>query len=156
MASAIPGLGSPSSQASSLTGAGPSSFVPQLISLTHSEGASGAGLNKKLMNELAESGVKYNVDDVVMITKNSDGKLFWLEKGTGFAGLKHIVDRHEVDFVAKGVNDIPKFLSDVLKTKAIKVGTGVKGPFAEYIVNETRYRVAYGTNGYIVSFYPID
>ena len=77
-------------------------------------------------------------------------------KGNGFAGLKHIVDGHAADFTAKGVNDIPKFLNEVLNTEAVKVGTGAKGPFAEYIVNGTRYRVAYGTNGYIVSFYPID
>ncbi|MDD2959678.1 MAG: hypothetical protein PHR92_14375 [Lachnospiraceae bacterium] len=116
----------------------------------------GAGLDKKLMNELAESGVKYNADDVVMITKNADGKLLWLEKGNGSAGLKHIVDGHAVDFTAKGVNDIPKYLNDVLKTDAVKIGVGAKGPFPEYMVNGTRYRVAYGTNGYIVSFYPID
>ena len=123
---------------------------------TGNQGDSEAELNKQLMNELAESGVKYNVDDVVMLTKNFDGKLLWLEKGNGFAGLKHIVDGHAADFTAKGVNDIPKFLNEVLNTEAVKVGTGAKGPFAEYIVNGTRYRVAYGTNGYIVSFYPID
>ena len=118
-------------------------------------GAGGNGLNKQLMNELAESGVKYNADDVVMITKNADGKLLWLEKGGDSAGLKHIIDRHTADFTAKGINDIPKFLNEVLKRKAAKVGMGAKGPFEEYIVNGTRYRVAYGNNGYIVSFFPI-
>lgn len=108
------------------------------------------------MRELADSGVKYNVDDVVMVTKTPEGKLLWLEKGNDSAGLKHIVNGHATDFAAKGVEDIPSFLNEVLKTDAVKVGSGVKGPFAEYIVNGTRYRVAYGTNGYIVSFYPID
>lgn len=116
----------------------------------------GAELDKKLMDRLIESGVKYNADDVVMVTKNANGKLLWLEKGNSSAGLKHIVDGHVADFTAKGVNDIPKFLNEVLKTIPAKVGTGAKGPFAEYIVNGTRYRVVYGTNGYIVSFYPID
>jgi len=32
---------------------------------------------------------------------------------------------------------------------------GVKGPFADYLVDGNIYRVAYGTNGFIVSFYPI-
>lgn len=75
------------------------------------------------MNELAESGVKYNADDVVMITKNFDGELLWLEKGN-------------------------------LKTKPVRVGSNSKGKYAEYIINGKEYTVAYGTNGYIVSFYP--
>lgn len=51
---------------------------------------------------------------------------------------------------------IHEFLNEVLKTNPVKVGNGTKGSFSEYIMNGTRYRVAYGTNGYIVSFYPID
>ena len=31
-----------------------------------------------------------------------------------------------------------------------------KGLFADYVFNGNSYRVAYGTNGFIVSFYPID
>lgn len=78
-----------------------------------------------------------------------------MEKGNDSSGLKHIVDRHADHFAAKGVDDIPNFLNEVLKTNAVKVGTNPKGPFAEYMINGTGYRVAYGTNGYIVSFYPI-
>lgn len=57
---------------------------------------------------------------------------------------------------AKGINDISGFLNEILQTTPIKVGTNAKGPFAEYLINGNKYRVAYGTNGYIVSFYPID
>lgn len=46
------------------------------------------------MEELANSGVKYNPDDVVMITKIPDRKLLWLEKGNANAGLKHIIEKH--------------------------------------------------------------
>ncbi|MBC2235412.1 hypothetical protein HCA79_11325 [Listeria seeligeri] len=113
-------------------------------------------LDKKLLDELAASGVKYNPEDVVMITKAPDGKLLWLEKGNGKAGLKHIVDGHAADFEAKGIKDIPSFLNEVLKAKPIKTGVGKNGPFADYLVNGVKYRVAYGTNGFIVSFYPID
>ena len=49
---------------------------------------------ENLLKELAESGVKYNSDDVVTVMRNSDGKLMWLEKGNGTAGLKHILERH--------------------------------------------------------------
>ncbi|HGX1647472.1 TPA: LXG domain-containing protein [Listeria innocua] len=120
--------------------------------------ASGANkhLNKNLLDELATSGVKYNPEEVVMITKNLDGKLLWLEKGNNKAGLKHIVDGHAVDFEARGIKDIPSFLNEVLKNKPIKTGDGKNGPFANYLIKGVKYRVAYGTNGFIVSFYPID
>lgn len=39
------------------------------------------------MNELAESGVKYNPDDVPAVTKTDDGKLLWPGKGNSKSGL---------------------------------------------------------------------
>lgn len=113
-------------------------------------------MNKNLLAELAASEVKYNPEDIVMIIKTPDGKLLWLEKGNGKAGLKHIVDGHAADFEAKGIKNIPIFLNEILKTKPIKTGVGKNGPFADYLINGVKYRVAYGTNGFIVSFYPID
>ena len=113
------------------------------------------GLNNQLMNELAESGVKYNADDVVMITKNADGKLLWLEKGGDSAGLKHIMDRHAANFADKGITDILSFLNKALQSKPVNTGIGRVGPFADYFINGSTYRVAYGSNGFIVSFYPI-
>lgn len=113
-------------------------------------------LDEKLLDELAASGVKHNPEDVVMVTKTPDGKLLWFEKGNGEAGLKHILDGHAADFEAKGIKDIPSFLNEALKDKPIKTGVGKNGSFADYLVNEVKYRVAYGTNGFIVSFYPIN
>ena len=55
------------------------------------------------MKELADSGVKYNPDDVVMITKTPDGTLVWLEKGSSSTGLQHIIDRHAEHFVQRGI-----------------------------------------------------
>ncbi|EPB5743579.1 hypothetical protein ACRQNE_001508 [Listeria monocytogenes] len=107
------------------------------------------------MKELAESGVKYNAADVVMITKTVDGKLLWLEKVNASSGLKHIVDGHAVNFADKGITDIPSLLNKVLNTTPIKTGSSAKGSYADYLINGSKYRVAYGTNGYIVSFYPI-
>ncbi|GIP70299.1 hypothetical protein AWA1501_24620 [Lactiplantibacillus pentosus] len=51
--------------------------------------------------------------------------------------------------------DIPKLLDKALKSKAIKRGVGKKGPYASYKVNGKEYQVAYGDNGFIVSFYPV-
>ncbi len=107
-----------------------------------------------LMDELAESGVKYNPDDVVMITKTPGGKLLWLESGNEASGLKHIVDGHAADFTAKGISDIPGFLNRALQSTPIETGSTTKGLYAVYSIEGQNYTVAYGTNGYIVSFYP--
>ena len=109
------------------------------------------------MDELAKSGVKYNPDNVLMVTKNVDGKLLWLEKGSPSAGLEHILD-HTDDLIAKGVNvdNIPVFIkNDLINQNAINIGRNAKGPYADYIYNNQTFRLAYGDNGYIVSLYPI-
>ena len=111
---------------------------------------------QNLMDELASSGVKYNPDDVIAVTKTADGKLLWLEQGNTKSGLTHILERHADDFASQGIDDIPQLLKDVLKNTPIKTGSNSKGLFADYVLNGNTYRVAYGTNGYIVSFYPID
>ena len=111
---------------------------------------------QNLLDELAESGVKYNPEDVIAVTKTVDGKLVWLEKGNEQSGLKHIVNSHVINFSDRGITDIPAFLNRVVSTNPIKTGSNAKGLFAEYVVNGNKYRVAYGTNGYIVSFYPVD
>ncbi len=116
----------------------------------------GSGIDSSLLDELASSGVKYNPDEVIMVTKNLDGKLMWLEKGNGKAGLTHILEKHADNFAARGVSDIPNLLKRVLSTKPIKTGSNAKGLYADYVFNGNKYRVAYGTNGFVVSFYPID
>ena len=111
---------------------------------------------QNLMDELASSGVKYNPDEVIAVTKTADGNLLWLEQGNTKSGMTHILERHADDFASQGVDDIPQLLNDVLKNAPIKTGSNLKGLFADYVFNGNTYRVAYGTNGYIVSFYPID
>ena len=111
---------------------------------------------QNLLDELANSGVKYNPDEVITIIKTPNGKLLWLEKGNINSGLTHILQRHGNDFAAQGITDIPQLLNDILKTTPVQIGNNSKGLFATYIFNSNTYKVAYGTNGYIVSFYPID
>jgi len=92
-----------------------------------------------------------------MVTRTPDGKLLWLETGNNSVGLNHIVNRHSADFARKGIptNNIPSFLRGILQSAPINSGTTPSGPFADYMVNGNVFRVAYGTNGFIVSFYPI-
>ena len=81
------------------------------------------GLNSGLLDELANSGVKYNPDDVVAITKNADGKLVWLENGNSNAGLEHIM-QHAEQFATKGISSdkIPDFIMHALEEGKV-VGT---------------------------------
>jgi len=109
---------------------------------------------QNLMNELANSGVKYNPNDVIMVTKTPDGKLVWLEKGNNKSGFMHIFRKHANDFAKRGIKDIPTFLHKTLQNTPIRTGTNRAGPFAEFLIEGSKYTVAYGTNGYIVSFYP--
>lgn len=109
-----------------------------------------------LIEELSKSGQKHNIDEVIAITKTPEGKLLWLEKGNSNAGLKHILERHTSEFVSEGITDIPRFLVELFKSKPIKMGSNAKGLYADYLFGKNTYRVAYGTNGYIVTVYPID
>lgn len=112
---------------------------------------------KKLGKDAVGSGVADDIlDDVVTVMKNSDGKLMWLENGNSKAGLTYILERHADDFASQGVTDIPKLLENALSTSPVKTGSNAKGLFADYMLNGNSYRVAYGTNGFVVSFYPID
>ena len=111
---------------------------------------------QNLMDELANNGVKYSPNDVVMVTKTPSGKLMWLENGNDSAGLNHIVNGHAEDFINRGINDIPSFLNKTLQEVPVATGINKAGPYADYLIDGKKYRVGYGTNGYIVSFYPIN
>ncbi len=107
---------------------------------------------QQYMEELANSGNKYNQEDVISITKTVDDKLIWLEKGNLSAGLTHVMN-HATEFNQKGISteQIPEFL-----TKAVKEGkiVGMQGtrPIYEVEFNGRIQRVAIsiGDNGFIV------
>ena len=118
------------------------------------------GSNSNLLDELASSGVKYNPDDVVAITKTSEGKLVWLENGTDSAGLNHIISEHADDFLNKGITQeqIPDYLMSALENGEIVgyQGRGTGRPIYEFIYNGETHRVAItvGDNGFIVGANP--
>lgn len=125
---------------------------------THTKGAIERFKPQKLMDELKNSGVKYNEKDVILVAKNYEGKLLWLEKGNGGTGLRHIIERHQKDFDSQ-IN-ILDLLMKILPTKPIKHFSRARDNRLEladvflYKANSKIYLVAYGDNGYIVSFYP--
>ena len=118
------------------------------------EGADGYFLDRGLMEELENSGAKYTPENVMYIVKTPDGMLQWLETGNESSGWMHI-ERHATDFQRRGVDDPYSFLCEVLQTQPTERGIRPTGPYATYMVDGEKYTLAHGTNGYIVSFYPI-
>ncbi len=111
-----------------------------------------------LIDELRESGVKFNEENLVMITKTKKNELVWLEKGNEISGLKHIIYNHGKQFNSKGIND--ENISNVLKL-AIESGKIVgkqgkmhKKPRIIYEVNyngkNIKVAISISDNGYIV------
>ncbi len=67
-------------------------------------GTSGEG--RALIDEVKANGEKINPSEVIGITKDSSGRIIWLEKGRlngKPSGLAHIMDAHESNFNAKGI-----------------------------------------------------
>lgn len=114
----------------------------------------------KPLDELANSGVKYNPEDIVAITKTADGKLVWLENGTDTAGLNHIITEHADDFLNKGITQeqIPDYVMNALENGKIVgyQGRGTERPIYEFTYNGEIHKVAItvGNNGFIVGANP--
>ena len=119
-----------------------------------------SGLNSNLLDELANSGVKYNPEDIVAITKTADGKIVWLENGTDTAGLNHIITEHADDFLNKGITQeqIPDYVMNALENGKIVgyQGRGTGRPIYEFTYNGEIHKVAItvGNNGFIVGANP--
>ena len=122
-------------------------------------GSSAKWQQKELLDELANSGVKYNTDELLAITKTPDGKLVWLEKGNSKAGFEHVL-RHADEFATKGIeqSQIPEFLMEALTNGEIVgyQGRGAGRPIYEFSFNGQKQRVAItvGNNGFIVGANP--
>ena len=133
--------------------------IDDYIKMIKANFSKGSGADKllkpDLLDELSKSGVKYNPDDVVMVVKNTEKDLLWLEYGNNKAGLNHIEIRHATDFSKRGIKNIPEFIHDMLKNKPISIVESSRGMNATYLINGKKYLIAYGKNGFIVSVYPI-
>ncbi|MBZ4025913.1 hypothetical protein K7E08_05575 [Ligilactobacillus salivarius] len=111
---------------------------------------------EELMDELRNSGVKYTEKDVILVVKNYSGKLLWLEKGNEKSGLEHILKEHSKNF--KDIN-IPELIKILVKQKPLKHYSKDNGRKQSdvyiYEKNGKKYLLAYGSNGYIVTFFRI-
>ena len=57
-----------------------------------------------MIKELVESGRKVTPENVIIVTKDKENNIMWLETGNENAGLKHILLRHKKDFEARGIS----------------------------------------------------
>lgn len=121
--------------------------------------------NNPLLGDLIKNGVKISPKDVIFTTKDKSGQVVWLEKGNTIKGLEHI-KKHINDFVDKH-NIQEKHLVVHLKnviTKGVIIhsqekilSNGKVGLEKIYLYKGKYYTLgAVGTNGYIVSMYPLD
>lgn len=118
-----------------------------------------------LIKELESNGVKFSKEDIVFITKDKTGQTIWLEKGNSAAGLEHIIQRHSRDFAEKhGINsaNISTYLKQVFLNGKIEYArqtykSGKTGYEKLYNYKGQYYLLTgVGTNGFIVTAYPID
>lgn len=131
-------------------------------------GASGTGLasptsagsRESLITEAQAQGLNISPDKVVGITKDSDGRIIWLETGRSGergSGLSHIIEEHGKQFNARGISnsELPEYLLQAVSTGKI-VGKQGTRPIYEFTYNGTRQRVAItvSDNGYIVGANP--
>lgn len=113
-------------------------------------------IDYSLLDELVNSGIKCNIDDVVAVIKITDGRLIWLENGNSKAGLEHIM-QHVDQFVAKGISrdKISDFVIYALKNGNV-VGIQRTRTIYEVLYEGKLQRVAIsvGENGFIVGANP--
>ncbi len=118
-----------------------------------------------LLSDLIKSGVKINIENVVFSAKDKSGQVVWLEKGNEISGLQHI-KKHTKDFVAKHniqESHLVGHLKNVIKKGVVvssqekSLANGGIGIEKIYLYKGKYYTLgAIGTNGYIVSMYPIN
>lgn len=122
------------------------------------------------IKDLEKAGVKFNKEEVIFVTKDKTGQLIWLEKGNMNAGLEHIINgnglrKGHADDFKKAFNiqkeNIASYLNHIISTGEIisnktKIIGLHKGFERIYSCDGNYYLLTgIGTNGFIVSAYPI-
>ncbi|MCU7724308.1 hypothetical protein ODJ79_11330 [Actinoplanes sp. KI2] len=114
----------------------------------------------ELLEELAANGVKHDPDKVILIGKDGDGKIIFLESGNAKAGLQHVMD-HADQFADIGVprEKVGQFVFDAATTGKVVgyQGKGMGRPIFEFVFEGRPYKVAVtvGNNGFIVGANPV-
>ena len=117
-------------------------------------GTSGEG--KALIAEVLANGEMISPEKIVMITRDPNGKIVWLETGNAKSGLEHIINQHGHEFNGRGVanKDIPDYVLEAVYQGNVVGTQGKRNPrtIYEFVYNGKKQRIAVqvGSNGYIV------
>jgi len=115
---------------------------------------------RELLDELDADGVNFTRENVVDVRRTEDGRIIFLEEGTGSSGLAHIVQEHGNDFANHGINEleIPNYVMTAVTEGRIVgyQGRGVGRAIYEFNYGGEIRRVAItlSSNGYIFGANP--
>jgi len=126
---------------------------------------------QSLMDELANSGVRHNINDVVFVVRRPNGvhymqpgnNLLWLETGNANSGMMHILQDGRVgDFSRIGIprDQIVNTLHRAIQSPPVghgrrwNPGTNRWDLYSDFLVDGRVIRIAHGDNGFIVTAYP--
>lgn len=115
-----------------------------------------AVIKSSLLKEMTAQGIKYSPENIVQVSKNSSGKIVFLETGNDRAGLNHIIKEHGSQFASIGVSEteIPNVVMKAVSDNNIVgyQGSGTGRPIYETTINGKKYNIAVtvGNNGFIV------
>ena len=114
-------------------------------------------INKALIQELKEKGVKFTEENLMWLFKNKDGKIIFLEKGKNSGGFQHIL-KHKEEFLDKGIfeEDLAEFIMKSLKNGKIVGKEGSRFVY-EYIYKGIKQTTAItvSSNGFVVGANPV-
>ncbi|KJV26506.1 hypothetical protein VI06_16765 [Aquitalea magnusonii] len=110
------------------------------------------------VQKMVDSGIKFTPQKLIATGRNVEGKIVFLEVGSSSAGLQHIIERHAIDFINKGISqiDIPSVVMEAV-TKGKVVGMNGSAPVYQVMYNgSAKYvSVGVGSNGFIVRANPV-
>ena len=114
-------------------------------------------IDKKLVQELKDKGVKFTEKDLIWVFKNKEDKIIFLEKGKDSGGFQHIL-KHKKEFLNKGISeqDLANFIMESLKNGKIVGKEGSRFVY-EYTYKGIKQTTAItvGSNGFVVGANPV-
>lgn len=118
-------------------------------------------IGREYLQEMVSKGYKFTEERIVFITKDSEKKLVWLERGNDSAGLQHIINNHKEHFEeAFGIkeDEIALYLYKVITDGKLidSKPSNIAGGFDRLYEYDNQYYtfVAMGNNGFIVTSFP--
>ncbi|MDO4230462.1 MAG: hypothetical protein Q4C98_11660, partial [Capnocytophaga sp.] len=123
-------------------------------------------IDSKLVSEMKKAGTKFTERNLKFVVKNSEGKIIFLEKGNINSGLEHIMEgkwSNKTNFQKLFNNSVDEMINNIYKAikneKYIKKIIDDKNRISYiYKIKTTQglreFKIATGSNGYIVSFIP--